>query len=55
VENPACHENKPRIRTKQVQEIWEVLMAFRMVRETLALASVAGFVWMMCTAVHLVA
>jgi hypothetical protein len=30
-------------------------MAFRMARETLALASVVGFVWMMCTAVHLVA
>jgi hypothetical protein len=29
-------------------------MAVRMARETLALASVVGFVWMMCMAAHLV-
>jgi hypothetical protein len=27
----------------------------RMVRDSMALASVAGFVWMVCTAVNLVA
>jgi hypothetical protein len=27
----------------------------RMVRDSMALASVGGFVWMVCTAVHLVA
>lgn len=27
----------------------------RLVRDSMSLASVAGFVWMVCTAVHLVA
>ena len=30
-------------------------MAAFMARETLALASVAGFVWMVCQAAHLIA
>jgi hypothetical protein len=47
-------ENKTRIRTKQVRN-QEAEMMVRLARETLALASVAGFVWMVCSVAHLVA
>jgi hypothetical protein len=33
----------------------EAKMVVRLARETLALASVAGFVWMVCSVAHLVA
>jgi hypothetical protein len=33
----------------------EAEMVVRLARETLALASVAGFVWMVCSVAHLVA
>jgi hypothetical protein len=46
--------NKTRIRTKQVRN-QEAEMVVRLARETLALASVAGFVWMVCSVAHLVA
>jgi hypothetical protein len=35
--------------------LWEAEMAARIARESLALASVAGFVWMMCSVAYLVA
>jgi len=42
--------NKNKTSTHQEAE-----MVVRLARETLALASVAGFVWMVCSVAHLVA
>jgi hypothetical protein len=42
--------NKNKTSTTQEAE-----MVVRLARETLALASVAGFVWMVCSVAHLVA
>ena len=52
VSKAGCSENKTRIRTKPQQ--WRSPM-IRLARESLALASVAGFVWMMCSVAMLVA
>jgi hypothetical protein len=47
-----AEQNKNKNKTGTVQE---AEMVVRLARETLALASVAGFVWMVCSVAHLVA
>jgi hypothetical protein len=49
---PVARKNKRRI--EQTSNLVEAKMV-RLARESMALASVAGFVWMMCTVAHLVA
>jgi hypothetical protein len=49
---PLDEENKTR---KNKTGTSRNVIMVRLVRESLALASVAGFVWMMCSVAHLVA
>jgi hypothetical protein len=51
-EKPVANENKRRL--EQTGNLVEAKMV-RLALESMALASVAGFVWMMCTVAHLVA